>query len=237
MPNDDGNVPIKIGGTNLAHDTILDLSGVDKNYGNTKNFSFTAPSDSNWNFVKIPLDVTFKKGDIFTISFDSTLTGSQVKDGWLKTTIFNNDLSCCYDDNQDTVYIKSGNPGSKTIVVNADSDPSNPPFALVYAGVAGSTGGNTLTVENFKIERGNIPTDYSLPLGEISTEADITNLQNVVNGKANSTDVTNLQSMITGLSTKVDSLQQNSLKIVPITQADYDNLSTKDPNTIYAIGG
>ena len=54
---------------------------------------------------------------------------------------------------------------------------------------------------------------------------------------ANSTDVSNLQSMITGLSTKVDSLQQNSLKIVPITQADYDNLNTKDPNTIYAIGG
>jgi len=54
---------------------------------------------------------------------------------------------------------------------------------------------------------------------------------------ANSTDVSNLQSMITGLSTKVDSLQQNSLKIVPITQAAYDALSTKDPNTIYAIGG
>ncbi|WP_281196498.1 hypothetical protein, partial [Lactobacillus acetotolerans] len=36
---------------------------------------------------------------------------------------------------------------------------------------------------------------------------------------ANSTDVTNLQSMITGLSTKVDSLQQNSHNIVPITQA------------------
>ena len=58
-----------------------------------------------------------------------------------------------------------------------------------------------------------------------------------ISGKANSTDVTNLQSMITGLSTKVDSLQQNSHKIVPITQADYDALSTKDPNTIYAIGG
>jgi hypothetical protein len=43
--------------------------------------------------------------------------------------------------------------------------------------------------------------------------------------------------MITGLSTKVDSLQQNSHNIVPITQADYDALSTKDPNTIYAIGG
>jgi len=54
---------------------------------------------------------------------------------------------------------------------------------------------------------------------------------------ANSTDVTNLQSMITGLSTTVDSLQQNSHNIVPITQADYDALSTKDPNTIYAIGG
>ncbi|WP_281196442.1 phage upper tail fiber protein [Lactobacillus acetotolerans] len=58
-----------------------------------------------------------------------------------------------------------------------------------------------------------------------------------ISGKADKTDVSNLQSMITGLSTKVDSLQQNSHNIVPITQADYDALSTKDPNTIYAIGG
>jgi predicted nucleic acid-binding Zn-ribbon protein len=58
-----------------------------------------------------------------------------------------------------------------------------------------------------------------------------------ISGKADKTDVTNLQSMITGLSTKVDSLQQSSHKIVPITQADYEALSTKDPNTIYAIGG
>ena len=65
---------------------------------------------------------------------------------------------------------------------------------------------------------------------QIAWTSDITNLQNVVNGKANSTDITNLQNQVTAL-------QQNSHKIMPITQADYDNLSTKDPNTIYAIGG
>ena len=65
---------------------------------------------------------------------------------------------------------------------------------------------------------------------QIAWTSDITSLQNVVNGKANSTDITNLQNQVTAL-------QQNSHKIVPITQADYDNLSTKDPNTIYAIGG
>ncbi|WP_281196424.1 pyocin knob domain-containing protein, partial [Lactobacillus acetotolerans] len=70
---------------------------------------------------------------------------------------------------------------------------------------------------------------------QIAWKSDITNLQNQI--QADKTDVTNLQSMITGLSTKVDSLQQNSHNIVPITQADYDALSTKDPNTIYAIGG
>ena len=43
-------------------------------------------------------------------------------------------------------------------------------------------------------------------------------------------DITNLQNQITAL-------QQSSLKMVPITQAAYDALSTKDPNTIYAIGG
>ena len=68
-------------------------------------------------------------------------------------------------------------------------------------------------------------------------QQELGSLQGIVNGKADETNVSNLQSMITGLSTKVDSLQQNSHKIVPITQADYDALSTKDPNTIYAIGG
>jgi hypothetical protein len=96
----------------------------------------------------------------------------------------------------------------------------------------------------YNSNKGAMFTDWN----QIAWTSDITNLQNVVNGKANSTDVSNLQSMITGLSTKVDSavaklqgqiteIQQNSLKIVPITQTDYDALSTKDPNTIYAIGG
>jgi hypothetical protein len=94
--------------------------------------------------------------------------------------------------------------------------------------------GNTLFVRTpYNSNKGAMFTDWN----QIAWKSDITNLQNVVNGKANSTDVTNLQSMITGLSTKVDSLQQSSHKIVPITQADYDALSTKDSNTIYAIGG
>ena len=93
--------------------------------------------------------------------------------------------------------------------------------------------GHTLFVRTPNNSNDSFFTDWD----QIAWQSDITSLQNVVNGKANSTDVTNLQSMITGLSTKVDSLQQNSHKIVPITQADYDALSTKDPNTIYAIGG
>ena len=95
--------------------------------------------------------------------------------------------------------------------------------------------GGSLFFANLKLERGPAATLWCPALEDYAWTSDITNLQNQI--QANKTDVSNLQSMITGLSTKVDSLQQNSLKIVPITQADYDNLSTKDPNTIYAIGG
>ena len=119
-------------------------------------------------------------------------------------------------------------------------------------------------IAGMKLEKGTVATDWCPALEDYAWTSDITTLQTAIasagkvktvngtqpdntgnisiaipdiSGKADKTDVSNLQSMITGLSTKVDSLQQNSLKIVPITQADYDALSTKDPNTIYAIGG
>jgi uncharacterized protein (DUF342 family) len=87
---------------------------------------------------------------------------------------------------------------------------------------------------------------------QIAWKSDITNLQNQI--QADKTDVSNLQSMITGLSTKVDSAvaklqsqiqaQQTAVSNIQtgymknptvISQADYDNLATKDPNTLYEI--
>ncbi|MBU5980033.1 BppU family phage baseplate upper protein [Lactobacillus helveticus] len=66
-------------------------------------------------------------------------------------------------------------------------------------------------------------------------KADVASLQNTVNGKADKTDVANLQNQIKAQQVAIDSLKQSSLKIVPITKADYDKLSTKDPNTLYEI--
>ena len=114
----------------------------------------------------------------------------------------------------------------------------NPTNTTVYFwGVGGNKGDIQIALP--KLEIGNTATPWCPALEDYAWKSDITNLQNQIqtDKTANKTDVTNLQSMITGLSTKVDSAAQNSLKIVPITQADYDALSTKDPNTIYAIGG
>ena len=73
----------------------------------------------------------------------------------------------------------------------------------------------------YNSNKGAMFTDWN----QIAWTSDISNLQDQI------------QAEVSGLSTKVDSLQQSSHNIVPITQAAYDALSTKDPNTIYAIGG
>ena len=141
---------------NLAYGVIKDNQHVVQN-GSTKNFSYKSADDRNWNFYYFPLSVSFKKGDIFTISAYGTLTGSQ-SDGFYKAAIYSESFNTNYDDTGDSIFFKSGEFSSKTVTVNADSNPDDPPVVLIYSGKPGKTGGNTITVKNLKVEKGAIPT-------------------------------------------------------------------------------
>lgn len=110
------------------------------------------------------------------------LTGNQVGDGQYKATIYSEDLSICYDSHEDDVLIKSGSRGSKTIVVNADSDPTNPPYVMIYTGKAGNTGGNTIEINDLKAERGSIATQWSPAPQEYAMKADL--LKYLLNGQS-----------------------------------------------------
>lgn len=58
-----------------------------------------------------------------------------------------------------------------------------------------------------------------------------------ISGKADKTDVNNLQNKVTSQEIEIADLKKSGTKLVAVTQAQYDALKTKDPNTIYAIGG
>ena len=58
-----------------------------------------------------------------------------------------------------------------------------------------------------------------------------------ISGKADKTDVNNLQNKVTSQEIEIADLKKSGTKLVGVTQAQYDALKTKDPNTIYAIGG
>lgn len=55
--------------------------------------------------------------------------------------------------------------------------------------------------------------------------------------QATQDDVTALQGQITSLGSEITNLKQNTPTMVACTLAEYDALSSKDPNTIYMIGG
>ena len=58
-----------------------------------------------------------------------------------------------------------------------------------------------------------------------------------ISGKADKTDVNNLQNKVTSQEIEIADLKKSGTKLVGVTQAQYDALKDKDPNTIYAIGG
>lgn len=58
-----------------------------------------------------------------------------------------------------------------------------------------------------------------------------------ISGKADKIDVNNWSNHITALEVEIADLKKSGTKLVGVTQAQYDALKTKDPNTIYAIGG
>ena len=151
-------------GTNLVYGNVFDNQGFPATnvIGTTRHTTLKTKNDlDNWDFCRTPLNCSFKKGDTITISLFGVLTGKQVGDGQYKATIMSADTNTCYDDHPDDVWIKSGSRSSKTIVVNADSNPTNPPYVLIYAGKAGSTGGNTIEINDLKVERGTVATQWS----------------------------------------------------------------------------
>ena len=168
---------------NLAYGNPYDLNSASILNGNTKSVSFSANNGTsdNWHYIHFNLASSFKKGDVITISVIGNLTGSQSADGYFKTTVFSSDLSTCFDDNQEGNPLKSGGLCSKTIVFNADGDPNNPPILLLYAGLAGTTGGNTLSLKNIKVERGSIATPWIPSSNDIVMQSDVASLQDQIN--------------------------------------------------------
>lgn len=168
-------------GTNLVYGNTF-LKNTDKVVGTTKHTTLQTSDDTdNWNYCRTPLNCSFKKGDTITISLLGVLTGKQVGDGQYKVTIMSADLSICYDDHQDDVGIKSGSRESKTIVVNADSNPTNQPYVMIYTGKAGSTGGNTIEVNDLKVERGSIATQWSPAPQDLVLKSDLDALKAEIN--------------------------------------------------------
>lgn len=164
------------GGVNLVGGTLLNTDFT-KREGNSKEFYFSAPSDKNWYYCVFPLNTSFKKGDVFTLSAYTELTGNQVGDGSYKVTIFNHDTSVCYETENDINFLKAGQRSSKIIRVNADSDPNNPPILLIYSGTAGKTGGNTIHVKDLKLERGSIATAWSPAPEDVVLKSDFDSLK------------------------------------------------------------
>lgn len=150
--------------------------------GSTQSVTNSATSDNdNWHYFSFKTVPSFKKGDVITISAIGYLTGKQVKDGNYKATIYNTDLSTCYDDTENSIFLKSGKLSSKTFIANADSDPNNPPILMFYTGIAGSCGGNTLTIKNAKAEKSSIATPWIPSINDIAKQSDVTSLQDKIN--------------------------------------------------------
>lgn len=168
---------------NLAYGNPYNLNNGSILNGNTKSVSFSANTGTsdNWHYIHFNLASSFKKGDVITISAIGNLTGSQSADGYFKTTIYSSDISTCFDDNEEGNPLKSGELCSKTIVFNADSNPNNPPILMFYAGLAGKTSGNTLSLKNIKAERGSIATPWIPSSNDIVMQSDVASLQDQIN--------------------------------------------------------
>lgn len=157
---------------NLAYG-VAKQSDNEKALGTVHDFTLSSKGDTdNWTFCIILLKTTIHKGDIFTISAFGTLTGPNAADGNYKASIYSSDTSHSFDPTGDTVFLKSGIRSSKTFVANADSDPNNPPVLLIYSGKAGSTGQNSIHVQNVKVERGSVATPYVPAVEDLVLKSD-----------------------------------------------------------------
>lgn len=161
-------------GVNLAYGDFW--TSVSPNIvGNTRQASATA--SVNYFHTVNMLNGNFKKGDVVTISAFANLTGPNVKDGYYEATIFNSDYTHCYDDNGYSVLLKQGMRSSKHVVFNADTDPNNPPILLLYPGPDDSTAGNTIVLNEVKVERGSIATQWSPAPQDLVLKSDLDSLK------------------------------------------------------------
>lgn len=64
---------------------------------------------------------------------------------------------------------------------------------------------------------------------KLLTKNDISSLQSTVDGKANKSDLNSTNNRVTAIEAGY------MKKPIVISKADYDKLSTKDPNTLYEI--
>lgn len=157
-------------GVNLAYGNFWTSASNDI-VGNTRQASATA--SVNYFHTANRLNGNFKKGDVVTISAFGNLTGPNAKDGYYKATIFNSNYTHCYDDNQDSILLNQGMRSSKQVVFNADTDPSHPPILLFYPGTGGSTAGNTIVLNEVKVERGSVATQYSPAPQDLVLKSDL----------------------------------------------------------------
>ena len=236
------NIPSDVSLANVQKDKYLDFTAI----------------LVNWQWSGISQYITVNKGETFTVSAYIKANAGSLFSWFTTLNSDNEDGYTKTDTNPEGQTITATGDWQKTsFTFTVTSDGTIRPRIE-------SGGTDPFWIAGMKLEKGAVATNWCPALEDYAWASDITNLQTAIasagkvktvngtqpdntgnisiaipdiSGKADKTDVTNLQSMITGLSTKVDSLQQSSLKIVPITQADYDALSTKDPNTIYAIGG
>lgn len=175
---DDSDLKNTTANENLAYGEALPKTGIDfsKFQGKTtKMVSFASSND--WSYIAFQLNTKFKKGDIVTISATGNLTVNPKNQSKYKVAIFDSGISTCFTTAE--TNLPTGKHASTTFVLD---QPTNADcVALIYCGNAGQSQGNTLTITDFKVERGTIATAYAPSPLDIAMQSDITNLQNQIN--------------------------------------------------------
>lgn len=181
--------------------------------GDSKHFDYYGTI--NWDFVAFPLS-SFKKGSTLTFSGTVNITGKQAT-GKYRIAIYDKTLTRNY---MKDCNLNSGEYDSATFTVNADSEEQNPLYLLIYSGELGKTLGNSLNANYVKLEKGTVATPWCPPYADYAT----------------SNDITTLQSTLNSINNQVKAIEAGYMKKpTVISKADYDKLSTKDPNTLYEI--
>lgn len=156
------------------------------------------------------------KQDFDKIDFTKFVTGEQIKNYYTKTEVDSKLATAGAVKTVDGI-----NPDSKGNVQTDHYTKSDTDNIVNILKESIANAGKVKTVNNVEPDSsGNI----AISIPDIS-------------GKADKTDVNNLQNKVTSQEIEIADLKKSGIKLVAVTQAQYDALKTKDPNTIYAIGG